>query len=158
MPPQPLFDTSAIDPTKTIVTREQIRQVNPHRYEFSLLDGFCHFDLQAQEMMAFVDIRDDAFWVRGHIPGRPLFPGVLMIESAAQMISYFVKVYTKTPDFVGFGGVDGVKFRSQVVPGDRLLLVGKMKEIRGNRRAVALTQGYVGERMVYEGTIIGVIL
>ena len=158
MPPQALLDISKIDTTKTVITRQEIRDVNPHRHEFSLLDGFCHFDLDSQEMVAYVEMRPDAFWVRGHIPGRPLFPGVLMIESAAQMVSYFVKVYSKEPGFVGFGAVDGVKFRGQVVPGDRLLLLGKMKEIRGRRRAIGQTQGFVGDTMVYEGTITGMTL
>ena len=158
MPPQALLDVSKIDTTRTVITREEIRRVNPHRHEFSLLDGFCHFDLDQQEMVAYVDIRSDAFWVRGHIPGRPLFPGVLMIESAAQMVSYFVKVYGKESGFIAFGAVDDVKFRGQVVPGDRLVLLGKMKEFRGRRRAVALTQAFVDGTMVYEGTITGMVL
>lgn len=157
MPPRSLFDISAVDLTGTIITRKEIGQVNPHRHEFSLLDGFCHLDLQTGEMVAYMDVREDAFWVRGHIPGRPLLPGVLMIESAAQMVSYYVKVCAGLPGFVGFGGVTDVKFRGQVVPGDRLVLLGKMKEMR-KRRSVAMTQGYVDGRMAYEGTITGMVL
>jgi 3-hydroxyacyl-[acyl-carrier-protein] dehydratase len=158
MPPQALFDLSRIDPTRIVVSREGIYEVNPHRHEFALLDGFCHLDLQAQEMAAFIDVRPDAFWVRGHIPGRPLLPGVLMIEAAAQMVGYFAKIFTKIDGFVGFGGVTDVKFRGQVTPGDRLLLIGKMKEIRGTRRAVGLTQGYVNGSMVFEGCVTGMLI
>lgn len=157
MPPQTLIDLSRIDPNRVVVSREQIYDVNPHRYEFALLDGFCHLDLENQEMAAFVDMHPDAFWVRGHIPGRPLFPGVLMIESAAQMISYFTKVLTKEPGFLGFAAVDAVKFRGQVSVGDRLVLAGKMQEVR-KRRAIGLTQGYIADRMVFEGTITGMLL
>jgi 3-hydroxyacyl-[acyl-carrier-protein] dehydratase len=158
MPPQALFDMSKVDLAATVVTKDGIYQVNPHRHEFALLDGFCHLDLDAQEMAAFVDIRDDAFWVRGHIPGRPLFPGVLMIESAAQMVGYFAKIKMDTDGFVGFGGVTDVKFRGQVTPGDRLLIIGKMTEMRGARRAVGLTQGYVNGDMVFEARVIGMVL
>jgi 3-hydroxyacyl-[acyl-carrier-protein] dehydratase len=81
-------------------------------------------------------------------------PGVLMIEAAAQMSSFYYKYVQKDPRFLGFGGVDGVKFRGQVVPGDRLLLVGKVVEIR-NRRAVFDTQGVVGDRLAFEARITG---
>lgn len=158
MPPQPLLDLSALDPSKVIVSRDEVYAVNPHRYEFALLDGLLHLDFDAQEMAAVVNLTEQDFWVRGHIPGRPLFPGVLMIESAAQMVSYYVKAATRTEGFVGFGGVDGVKFRGQVVPGDQLLLVGRMTELRGTRRAIANTQGFVRSDMVFQGEITGMLL
>ncbi|NLF30880.1 MAG: beta-hydroxyacyl-ACP dehydratase [Planctomycetes bacterium] len=158
MPPQSLFDMSKIDLDRILVDKDGVYSVNPHRHEFALLDGFCHLDLEAQEMAAWIDMKDDAFWVRGHIPGRPLFPGVLMIEAAAQMIGYFAKVYTRTDGFIGFGAVTDVKFRGQVSCGDRLLLIGKMQEIRGTRRAVGAAQGYVNGSMVFEGCVTGMMI
>jgi 3-hydroxyacyl-[acyl-carrier-protein] dehydratase len=56
--------------------------------------------------------------------------------------------------FMGFGGVTDVKFRGMVVPGDRLIMVGKLKELR-SRRAVGDAQGYVNGTLVFEGTITG---
>jgi len=158
MPPQTLLDIGSIDTTATVVTREQIYDTIPHRYEFALLDGFCHLDLEAREMAAYKEICADEYWVRGHIPGRPLLPGVLMIEASAQMISYFVKLADPHEGFMGFGGVDNVKFRGQVVPGDRLLLLGRMEEIRPGRRAIGAVQGLVNGTMVYEGRITGMMV
>ena len=158
MPPQTLFDISSVDLTKVVVTREEIYRLIPQRYEFALLDGLCHLDLEAKEMIAFVDLKPDAYWVRGHIPGRPLFPGVLMIETAAQLINYFTKAWSQHEGFMAFSGVDGVKFRGQVVPGDRLYMLGKMTDMRGRRRCMGQTQGFVGDRMVFEGTIAGTML
>ncbi len=157
MPPKAIMDLSKIDLAKPIVSRDQIAQVNPHRFEFALLDGFYHLDYTTNEMVAFVDVKQEDFWVRGHIPGRPLMPGVLMIESSAQMISYFAKVATRTDGFIGFGGVTDVKFRGQVVPGNKLIMLGKVTELRP-RRCVALTQGFVEGTMVYEGTITGMLI
>jgi 3-hydroxyacyl-[acyl-carrier-protein] dehydratase len=158
MPPQPLLDLSGIDPSRLVATREQIQQVNPHRFEFQQLDGILLNDHANGLMAGLRDLRPDEFWVRGHIPGRPIYPGVLIIECAAQLVSYHVGTMESFEGFIGFGGVDGVKFRGQVKPGDRMIMLGKMLEVRGRRRCVAATQGFVGDQMIYEGTITGMII
>ena len=154
MPAKTLFDISNIDFTKTIATSDDIYEVNPHRHEFMLLDGIIHHDAENGNIVGFRETRDDEFWVKGHIPGRPLFPGVLMIEAAAQLVSYFVMKNEPDKGFLGFGGVSDVKFRGVVVPGDRLVFLGKLLEHRP-RRSVGSVQGYVGERMVFEGRSTG---
>ena len=98
--------------------------------------------------------KQDEFWVRGHIPGRPLMPGVIMIEAAAQMCSLYFSLVSSMDKFIGFGGVDGVKFRGTVLPGDTLILQGKPLEIRP-RRAVFDTIGLVGDRLVFQAQITG---
>jgi 3-hydroxyacyl-[acyl-carrier-protein] dehydratase len=105
----------------------------------------------------FRDVRDDEFWVRGHIPGRPIFPGVLIIETAAQLVSYYVVSEDPSRGFLGFGGVDDVKFRGTVRPGQRLIMLGKLLENR-RRRCVGATQGFVDGQMVFEGLITGMWL
>ncbi|MCD4699114.1 MAG: beta-hydroxyacyl-ACP dehydratase [Phycisphaerae bacterium] len=157
MPPEPILDISEIDQSKVAVTREQIYQVNPHRYEFQQLDGIFFIDLDRNVIAGFRDIREDEFWVRGHIPGRPIFPGALMIEGAAQLVSYYVLTREKYDGFMGFGGVDNVKFRGQVVPGDRVVVLGRMLEIR-RRRCIGAVQGFVDGKMVFEGTITGMLI
>ena len=157
MPPQSLFDLSKIDTSKVIVTKEQIYQVNPHRYEFEFLDGIYFVDRVAGEIAGYRDTRADEFWVRGHIPGRPLFPGVLMIETAAQLVSYFAMTECPGKGFMGFAAVEGVKFRGTVVPGNKFIVIAKKVEIRP-RRLVAATQAFVGSDMVYEGLITGMWL
>ena len=154
MPPEPLFDLSKLDQSKVLVDHAGIYKVNPHRYEFELLDGILHIDAQAMVMVGYRDVKADEFWVRCHIPGRPIFPGVLMIETAAQLVSYYVMSQTPNRGFMGFGGVNDVKFRGVVQPGDRLFMVGKLIELR-SRRCIGATQGYVNGTLVYEGTITG---
>ena len=154
MPPKPILDLSQLDLSKVIATQEEIYSWNPHRFEFQMLDGIFFADYENGTSAGYRDIRSDEFWVRGHIPGRPLFPGVLMIETAAQLVSYYAMTAAKRHDFIAFAGVDGVRFRGQVVPGDRLIMIGKMLELRP-RRCIGATQAFVGDEMVYEGTITG---
>jgi 3-hydroxyacyl-[acyl-carrier-protein] dehydratase len=156
MPPKPLVDLSTIRFDKVLVDRDGIYKVNPHGFEFRQLDGIYALDRRNGTLVGCREVRDDEFWVRGHIPGRPIFPGVLMIETAAQLVSYYVMSDPSSPrgGFLGFGGVDGVKFRSAVVPGKRIIMVGKMIEMRP-RKITGATQGFVDGQMVYEGTIMG---
>jgi 3-hydroxyacyl-[acyl-carrier-protein] dehydratase len=154
MAPPLLIDLSKIDLGRVLIPIEQIREVNPHRYEMEQLSGVIHLDPAAGQIVAFKNVGPNEFWIRGHIPGRPLMPGVMMVEAAAQMSSFYYKYVQKDSRFLGFGGVDAVKFRGPVVPGDRLILLGVAVEIR-SRRAVFDTQGVVGDRLVFEARITG---
>ena len=154
MPAKPLFDMSKLDLNTVIVDSAGVDAVNPQRFEFKQLDGLYLVDHDAGEMAGFRDVKDDEFWVRGHIPGRPLFPGAMMIETAAQLVSYYAMTDRPDSGFLGFGGVDGVKFRGEIAPGDRIVLVGKVLEMR-RRRCVGAVQGYIDGKMVFEGTITG---
>ncbi len=157
MPPPLLFSLDGIDLEATAFDLEAIRSLNPHRHEMEQLTRIAHVDTDAGRIVAIREVGEDEFWVRGHIPGRPLFPGVLMIEAAAQMCSAYFKLVQKDDRFLGFGGVDNVKFRGQVVPGDRLVLLGRAESVR-NRRAVFETQGLVDGRQVVEARITGMPL
>ncbi len=157
MPRKPFIDLSTLDESRLQATRDEIYEVNPHRFEFQLLDGIYFHDWEAGLSAGFRNVRDDEFWVRGHIPGRPIFPGVLMLETAAQLVSYCVMSQKPDGGFLGFGGVDDVKFRGAVVPGQRVIMLGKMLENR-QRRCIGATQAFVDGKMVYEGTITGLWL
>ncbi|KPK59635.1 MAG: hypothetical protein AMK73_08530 [Planctomycetes bacterium SM23_32] len=154
MPPKPLMDLDAMDTGRVVAGPEEVRRCNRQRYEMEQLDGILHLDTEEGIAVGFKDVGGDEFWVRGHIPGRPLLPGVLMCEAAAQLSSYLYGKMFGAEKFLGFGGMEDVKFRSAVVPGDRLVLVAKAEDIRP-RRVVCRCQGFVDGRMVYEGTIIG---
>ncbi len=155
MPPKPLVDLDEIDLTKVEAGPEEIRRYNAQRYEMEQLDGIIELNVERHYVVGYKDVRDDEFWVRGHIPARPLFPGVLMCEAAAQLCSYYYKLATETDRFLGFGGMTDVKFRREVLPGDRLIIVARNTELR-RRRATFDCQGFVGEKMAYEATIMGV--
>ncbi len=159
MPPDLHFDLTKIDFTNVVADREAIRKVNPQRFEMEQIDAIVHIDPANKLIVGYKDIRFDEFWVRGHMPGYPLMPGVLMCEASAQLCSYYtMSQHTLAEgDFLGFGGMEEVRFRSPVHPGERLVLIGK--EVRFRRRqTIYNVQGFVKDRMVFHGDIIGVAL
>lgn len=155
MPRELLVDLSAVDITKVAYPIEEVRKFNPQRYEMEQLSYVAAFDGDEGYAVGVRKLGTDEFWARGHIPGRPLFPGVLMVEAAAQLCSFAFHMMRPGDDrFLGFGGIDAVKFRGEVKPGDTLVIIAKAIEIR-SRRAVFDTQAVLDARLVFEGRITG---
>lgn len=152
-----IIDPSLLDFDKPIADIEEIRKLNPQRHEMEQLTAILYEDLEAHSCAAYKQITEQEFWVRGHMPGMPLMPGVMMLEAVAQLSSY----YTQKHDLlgaamVGFGGVDEVRFRGVVVPGDRLVLMVRLDKTRRGRMIVASFQGLVRDSLVLEGCLRGI--
>ena len=154
MPPQYLFDLARIDLNRVLYDQEAVRRVNPQRGDMEQLNAIVHADAEKGQIIGYKDVRDDEFWVAGHIPGRPLFPGVLMIEAGAQLASFYTKMFLKWPGFIGFGGVDKVNFRAPVTPNCRMHLVGQKTWDR-HRRVGCNLQGIVNGVLMFEAEVIG---
>jgi len=155
MPRDLLFDLANINLEEPAYDKEAIRAALLQRFEMEQLDGVIHLDLERHRLIGYKDVRDDEFWVRGHIPGRPILPGTMIVESAAQLCSfYFKKHFPDEQRFLGFSGIEEVRFRGAVVPGDRLLVLAKARDLR-RRRAIFRCQALVEGRIVFEGVIIG---
>jgi 3-hydroxyacyl-[acyl-carrier-protein] dehydratase len=158
MPAQLLMDPAGFDFDHVLADREAIRKVNPQRHEMEQIDAVVYLDRENQVIAGYKDVRPDEFWSRGHMPGEPLLPGVLMCEAAAQLCSYYVCTQVGLAgDFLAFAGMDNVRFRGPVRPGDRLLLVAKGKRVKP-RQTVCQVQGFVGGKLVFEADIIGMPL
>jgi 3-hydroxyacyl-[acyl-carrier-protein] dehydratase len=158
MPPEMHFDPAALDLNRVLADEDAIRAINPQRFEMQQLTAIVHIDPTQDLIVGYKDVRPDEFWVRGHMPDYPLLPGVLMCEAAAQLCTYYiVSQGLMRGDFIGFGGLENVRFRSPVHPGDRLVLVGKGIRLH-RRQALFNVQGFVGTTMVFHADIIGVPL
>jgi 3-hydroxyacyl-[acyl-carrier-protein] dehydratase len=122
-----------------------------------MLTAVTLLDRDRKLCVGYKDVRPDEFWVRGHMPGSPLLPGVLMLEAAAQLGAIYCihGQFFDGHDFIGLGGIDEVRYRAIVRPGDRLWLIGSVG--RMNRRMTAFYfQGFVDAQMTFEAKIIGV--
>lgn len=152
-----IIDPDLLDFDNPLADLEAIRQLNPQRHEMEQLTAVLYENTEQQSCAAYLQTSMDSFWVRGHMPGLPLMPGMLMIESAAQVASFFTQRHDLLgAEMVGFGGVDNVRFRGVVLPGDRLVVMVKLLKARRNRMIVAHFQGVVGRQVVCEGELKGI--
>src|SRR5437868_1064419 len=120
MNPAEEFDVTKLDFSRPVAGIELIRQILPHRFEMEMLTGIVLLDPAKHLIVGYKDVRADEFWVRGHMPSFPLFPGVLMCEAAAQLCCFY-NVMQKVNDastLMGLGGLDEARFLRPVRPGD----------------------------------------
>jgi 3-hydroxyacyl-[acyl-carrier-protein] dehydratase len=156
MPTEPIIDLGAIDLAARVMSRDQIALVNAHRGAMAMLDAVVWLNEDLSQGVAVKHVRPDEFWVAGHIPGRPLMPGVLMIESGAQLASLIYYKRTGIEFFAGFTRIENVVFRGQVVPGDDFYLL--CREVKfSHKRFVTDIQGVVNGQIVFEGCISGMV-
>jgi len=154
---QPLFDLSGIDLSRIAVTAEEVGRLNPQSGAMRHLDHVIWHSPNYAETLGVKYVRPDEFWVSGHIPGRPLLPGVIMIEAAAQLGSVAYRKRSGEPRFLAFTRIDDVVFRAQVVPGDTLYLLAKEEKFNP-RRFICAVQGIVSGQVAFEARITGMVV
>ena len=152
-----LFDLEVLDLNAVAITPDEIGRMNPQAGAMRQLDHLVWMNPECSAGLGVKRVRHDEFWVECHIPGRPLMPGVLMIEAAAQLCSIIYKCRTTNAGFLGFVRCDNVVFRGQVVPGDSLYLLGKEVKLNA-RRIISDVQAVVNNNLVFEGQITGMIV
>ena len=154
-----IIHPSAYDLDKVIADIHEIRRWNMQRFEMEQLTAIVHEDQSRGLCVGYKDVTRDEFWVRGHFPVMPLMPGVMMCEAAAQISSYYTQRYNLLDaKVIGFGGLEDVRFREPVVPGDRLVIAVERIRVRPRAMIVCRFQGLVRESIVVDGIIKGVPL
>ena len=153
----PLCDLSVFQAATPLFTLDDIRSVNPQRFEMEQLTAIVHVD-QSQHLLAgYKQLTHEEFWIRGHMPGFALMPGVVQCEAAAQLGGFYARKYNLIGgDYLGFGGMNEVRFRKPVFPGMRLDLIAKVTRVMARKLAQFDFQGWVGEELMFEGQMLGV--
>ncbi len=152
-----ILDFSEYDLDHVIADIEVIRRYNPQRFEMEQLTAVVFDDLERGICVGYKDTTENEFWARGHMPGMPLMPGIFMCEAAAQLCSFHAQRHALLgAEMIGFGGMDNVRFRGMVVPGDRLVVVAKKTQMRFGAMINCRFQCFVREQLVCEGGIRGI--
>ena len=134
-----------------------IEEVLPHRGDMRQLDSVLWWSDDFVTSVGTRHLKDDEFWIPGHIPGRPLFPGVLMIETAAQLCSFTQMLSRDDIPFLGFTRCEDCAFRGSMVPGDEMTLIAKLLS-SNRRRFISRVHGYCNGKRILEVTITGMVL
>ena len=153
-----LVDPSLYDLNKPVADSTEIRRFNQQRFEMEQLTAIVYDDWESKSCAGYLDLTDQEFWIRGHMPGVPLMPGVIMCEAAAQLASYYVGKHDLMSDCImGFAGLEDVRFRGIVTPNNRLVIQAKMLKYR-KKLISAHFQCVLDDKIVCEGIVKGVPL
>ena len=132
---------------------EEILGLLPHRYPFALVDRVIEH-IPGEKAVAIKNITINEPQFQGHFPERPLMPGVLIVESMAQVGGLIVTQMPNLPSglFV-FAGIDNVKFRKPVVPGDQLIITCQLLSIKRKRFGKVKGEAHVEGKLVCSGEL-----
>jgi 3-hydroxyacyl-[acyl-carrier-protein] dehydratase len=137
---------------ETPLGRAEIEAILPHREPFLLIDEIVELELGVRAV-ARKTVRDDEWYLTGHFPGRPIMPGVLIVEAMAQTGAVAVLSEEENRGRLAlFAGIDDVRFKRLVLPGDELELTCVLERVRGpigKGRATA----HVGDELAARGTL-----
>jgi 3-hydroxyacyl-[acyl-carrier-protein] dehydratase len=132
--------------------RAVIESILPHRAPFLLVDEVLELE-PGVRTVARREVRHDDWWFAGHFPGRPVMPGVLIVEAMAQAGAVAVLVEEENRGKIAFfAGIDDCRFKRVVEPGDVLTLTCEIDVVRGPIGRGKAT-AHVGDELAARGTL-----
>jgi 3-hydroxyacyl-[acyl-carrier-protein] dehydratase len=136
----------------------EIQQIIPHRYPFLLVDSIVELE-PAKRIVGIKNVTFNEPFFVGHFPGSPVMPGVLIVESMAQVAAVLVlrEVKDRGKKLVYFMGIDRARFRQPVTPGDQLKIVIEVLMLRP-RHGKLKGEAFVREKLVAEAEILSSIV
>jgi 3-hydroxyacyl-[acyl-carrier-protein] dehydratase len=139
---------------ETVLDILAIMQRLPHRYPFLLIDRIVRF-VPGEEIVALKNVTMNEPFFQGHFPAKPVMPGVLIIEALAQaggILAAEIRGPEKQGEIIYFMGMDAVRFRKPVVPGDQLVLEARVLKMR-SRVAKMAGRALVDGQLVAEAEL-----
>ncbi|MHC0063042.1 3-hydroxyacyl-ACP dehydratase FabZ [Nostoc sp. UIC 10890] len=151
--PQAINETTISSVIKTTFTSEEIQKLLPHRYPFLLVDKIIDY-VPGKKAVGVKNVTINEPHFQGHFPERPLMPGVLIVEAMAQVGGI---VLTQMSSVEGglfvFAGIDKVRFRRQVVPGDQLVMTVELLWVKQRRFGKMQGRAEVDGQLACEGEL-----
>lgn len=139
---------------KQIFTVEEIQQLLPHRYPFALVDRIIEY-VPGKKAVGIKNVTFNEPHFPGHIPNRPLMPGVLMVEAMAQVGGVILmQLPAMEGKFFAFAGIDKVRFRRPVTPGDQLIMTVELLSLKLNRIAKMQGKAEVDGQLAVQGEML----
>jgi 3-hydroxyacyl-[acyl-carrier-protein] dehydratase len=139
--------------TGTVMTVREIERLIPHRWPFLLIDRIVEYDPAAKRIVAIKAVTATEWFFQGHFPGLPVMPGVLQVEALAQTMAVYVARQPGFGDRIGlFAGIDEVRFKRVVQPGDVLRLEITMEKL-GSRFGKGRGKATVDGETACEGVL-----
>lgn len=130
----------------------EIQKIIPHRYPFLLVDKIIELE-EGKRAVGIKNVTINEPFFQGHFPGNPIMPGVLIVEAMAQVGAVIVMTLEENKGKLGvFTGIDKVRFRKQVRPGDTLRIEVEMIAIKRNIGKADAT-AYVGDELACKGVL-----
>ena len=143
----------ALAPAGTVHTTREIEALIPHRWPMLMVDRIVEYDPAAKRIVGIKGITATEWWAQGHFPGLPILPGVLQVEALAQTMAVYVAKQPGFGDRIGlFAGIDDVRFKRIVVPGDVLRLEITMEKL-GSRFGKGRGVASVNDEVACEGVL-----
>lgn len=140
--------------TKTTFSVTEIQELLPHRYPFALVDRIIDY-IPGQKATGIKNVTINEQFFQGHIPGKPIMPGVLELEAMAQVGGVILTLLPGMKGkFFAYAGVDKARFRRPVVPGDQLIITVELLTLKRNRIAKMQGQGLVDNQLAVEAEML----
>lgn len=132
----------------------EIKDVIPHRYPMLLVDKIVELEA-GEKVVGIKNVTINEEFFQGHYPDHPIMPGVLILESMAQVSGFLMKNTFDNPEekIPFFAGIDKAKFRKPVIPGDQLRIESKILRSRKSIAKVS-AKAFVGEKLAAEAELL----
>ncbi|QQE66207.1 beta-hydroxyacyl-ACP dehydratase [Leptolyngbya sp. BL0902] len=137
---------------KTTYTTEEIQALLPHRYPFALVDRIIDY-VPGKQATGIKNVTFNEPHFQGHFPGRPIMPGVLIVEAMAQVGGIVLTQIDGVSGLCVFAGIDKVRFRRPVVPGDQLIMTVELLAIKRMRFGKMFGRAEVDGQLACEGEL-----